>query len=339
MDVQTREGIFGGGAYGGGVFDGSNMGFGALGRTSESPMAFMGLGLSSSPTYTWQTGDTGTSVAKALTGNGNRWTELAAANPAHKCATYGFCAKAGDVVTLPASWVAATAAAPVAQAIPANDVAFLIDVVNSILYDWGMSAVPVATKLTPALCGGVEFIASQLNAGKKIASEQDADDLKGLWDDYESTFIATCGALKPWPAPTRTGTPAVPSQPSTGAPVCSVVFGTKAPVVAILQATMNDILVQDGYKPIPLSGEWDAITCGAMFALRGAWDPSGDPRLASLCPGGWQVPPACPKGVTPIVPTKDEDAPTKSSTATAWMLGGLLGTAALAGLYVSTRKI
>jgi hypothetical protein len=95
MDVQTREGIFGGGAYGGGVFDGGEMGFGALGASGT--------------TYIWKKGDTGSSVAKAFTGNANKWTELAAANPTHKCATYGFCANPGNEITLPASWGASSA--------------------------------------------------------------------------------------------------------------------------------------------------------------------------------------------------------------------------------------
>jgi len=102
MDVQTREGI-----YGGGVFDGSNMGFGAIGALSPSSV------------YTWKAGDTGSSVAKYFTGNANNWTQLAAANPAHKCTKYGFCAKVNDVVTLPSSWVAqAPAALPASSDTP-----------------------------------------------------------------------------------------------------------------------------------------------------------------------------------------------------------------------------
>jgi hypothetical protein len=71
-----------------------------------------GLGdLSPTPKYTWKSGDTGISVAKHFVDNGNRWTELAAENPKHKCASYGFCANPGNVVTLPPSWVAAAPAA------------------------------------------------------------------------------------------------------------------------------------------------------------------------------------------------------------------------------------
>lgn len=63
-----------------------------------------------------QAGDTGSSIAKALTGNANRWTELKAANPAvmkkasaADIAKYGFpMPYAGNVINLPAGWVTAT---------------------------------------------------------------------------------------------------------------------------------------------------------------------------------------------------------------------------------------
>lgn len=59
-----------------------------------------------------QAGDTGSSIAKAMTGNANRWTELKAVNPtimnARKAqvAKYGFPIYAGDKVNLPSSWTA-----------------------------------------------------------------------------------------------------------------------------------------------------------------------------------------------------------------------------------------
>jgi hypothetical protein len=43
MDVNTRGGLFGPGGYGGGIFDGSQMGFGGLGQ-SEQAAAGIGLG-------------------------------------------------------------------------------------------------------------------------------------------------------------------------------------------------------------------------------------------------------------------------------------------------------
>ncbi len=110
MDVQTREGIFGGGAYGGGVFDGSNMGFGALGGLGVFPSPSKYPGGYPTPTYTTKAGETGTTIAKDITGNGNRWNELVAANPETKDATYGMKFNPGKTLKLPASWVAAAGA-------------------------------------------------------------------------------------------------------------------------------------------------------------------------------------------------------------------------------------
>lgn len=42
--VRTRGGVFGSGGYGGGLFDGSNSGFGGLGATYEQAAAGVGLG-------------------------------------------------------------------------------------------------------------------------------------------------------------------------------------------------------------------------------------------------------------------------------------------------------
>jgi hypothetical protein len=107
MDVQTREGIFGGGAYGGGVFDGSNMGFGALGGLGVFPPPSKYPAGYPSPTYTAKAGETGTTIARDITGNGNRWTELVTANPETKDATIGMRFNPGKSLKLPTSWVAA----------------------------------------------------------------------------------------------------------------------------------------------------------------------------------------------------------------------------------------
>jgi hypothetical protein len=111
-DVQTREGIFGGGGYGGGLFDGTNMGFGGLGglgafpSPSKYPNGYPGA------TYTAKSGETGSSIAKDITGNPNRYSELVTANPETKNATYGMAFNPGKVLKLPVSWQATASAAP-----------------------------------------------------------------------------------------------------------------------------------------------------------------------------------------------------------------------------------
>ncbi len=71
-------------------------------------------------TYVVKSGDTGTSIAKKFTGDGNRWRELTTVNPtimnARKAAAakYGFPIYVGDVINLPASWAIAAPTASIA---------------------------------------------------------------------------------------------------------------------------------------------------------------------------------------------------------------------------------
>jgi hypothetical protein len=371
IQVHVRDGIFNGGGYGGGVFDGTTMGFGGLGASGcgdSSGCGISGLGLSATPTYKWQAGDTGTSVAKALTGNGSRWTELATANPSHKCTQYGFCAKAGDVVTLPASWV--SVAAPAAAVISADDVAFLVSVVNNMLFDMGLEPISGAiTQVNAQLCGAADFVAKQVKAGNQLLQAQDVADFMGLATQLGALMGTLCAPLAPWPAPAKSTSappPAPVPTPSVVNPFVAIwasaglnlaseaarlghdpclvrVSDAGSPVVSEMQRTMNALLQDNGFKPIPVNGNWDAQTCGALFALTGKWDP-----FISLCQiagredvGGWQVPAGCKSGVQPVAPTPvhpDEPVPgKKTGTTMAWMLGGLIGAAALTGLYVSMK--
>ena len=338
IQVHTRDGIFGPGGYGGGLFDGSNMGFGGLGSVEQAAAGIAGL---TSPTQ-WTIGpnEWPSTVSQAVVKSGSRWRELPAANPGMKVVTVNGQAnlspwKVGQVVNLPASWVP-TGASPSAT-IPANDVAFMIDVVNSILFDWGMSDVSAAANaVTASLCGAVEYIAQQIKSGAKVAQQQDAADFAELWSSYGAVVTATCATMKPWKAPVKTGASSTtaPPQAAPSQNPCLVTFGSSGAVVAEMQKTMNVVLVKNGYSTIPVSGTWDAATCGAMFALEGEWDPT-----IAMCPGGWQVPPGCPKGVTPVKPVKkDEPDASKSGTSMAWMVGGLVGAAALAAAYAMKKR-
>lgn len=69
-------------------------------------------------TYVIKAGDTGTSIAKAYTGNGNRWPELVTVNPGSKApAPIGFKANVDQRINIPASWPAGI---PVVSAPPAG---------------------------------------------------------------------------------------------------------------------------------------------------------------------------------------------------------------------------
>jgi hypothetical protein len=109
-------------------------GFGGVTRRAVSPLVRRTLhratgrdvGALDSAGTVWvvQPGDTGSKIAKACTGNANRWPELKASNPTWKkgwtqaqIATYGFPVRNGQRLTLPASWVKTT---PVAVAPPST---------------------------------------------------------------------------------------------------------------------------------------------------------------------------------------------------------------------------
>ena len=89
---------------------------------------------------------------------------------------------------------------------------------------------------------------------------------------------------------------------------------------------LNKLLDTNGYLPIPVTGKWDAASCGALYVLGGQFDPYID-----ACRGGyWSVPASCPQK---LLPTK-KPAPKALS---AGMVGfGIL--AALSAVVVVIAK-
>lgn len=378
IQVHTRGGVFGPGGYGGGIFDGSESGFGGYEQASAG---IGGLGVFPapskypngypSPTYTTKSGETGSSIALDITGSASNWTALANANPSKKCTTYGMCFGGGTVLTLPPTWVAGSASPPSSSGatIAKDDVAFLVDVVNSMLYDMGYAPISGAiTQVNASLCGAADFVAKQIQAGNKLLNAQDVSDFIGLAKQYGATMSALCQPVAPWPVPAKSTTVPTPS-PAPSPPAATNPFvaiwksagldlaseaarlghdpclvraaDAGSAVVAEMQQSMNVLLQKNGFKPIPVNGNWDGATCGALFALSGKWDP-----LISLCQiagrddvGGWQVPAGCKTGTQPVAPTPvDSETPTTTTKASmAWMVGGLLAAAAIAGV-VATKK-
>jgi len=97
-----------------------------------------------------EAGDTGSKIAKALTGDANRWTELRAVNPkvmargAAAIKKYGFPVYVGDLINLPTSWITVHTSpiAPNASAttvsIPGGDLAAQAQA-RTILVAWSKS--------------------------------------------------------------------------------------------------------------------------------------------------------------------------------------------------------
>lgn len=97
------------------------------------------------------------------------------------------------------------------------------------------------------------------------------------------------------------------------------------PHIAHFQEALNVHLVEQGYDAIPISSAWDALTCGANYAVRDtfAYDPSTNP----WCPYGtnFNFPYRCEKM---IVPEKKG-----ASRAGMFAVGGLVLAAGLGGAY------
>ncbi len=126
---------------------------------------------------------------------------------------------------------------------------------------------------------------------------------------------------------------------------CEFNYGDSHPQIALLQQQLNLALTTGGYNPIPVTGIYDAATCGAIFELRGTFDPTP----SQLCPQGWDVPFSCAQSVTPtkrsaqpptLTPTQPAPAPTKRKVSTAALIGGGALLAAVIGgaIYATKAK-
>jgi nucleoid-associated protein YgaU len=166
-------------------------------------------------TYIIKAGDTGTSIAKAYTGNGNRWPELVTVNPSTKDAKVGFKAYPGQRVNIPASWPAGIPVVSQAPSIASPPpVAHTYTVQNG---DTGMKVAHAFTgdsakwtellKANPSLKSAKYGIA--LYTGHKV-------NLPANWPEtpmHASTYTAPAAAVTQ-PVPLPAAPPAPPQLPA-----------------------------------------------------------------------------------------------------------------------------
>ena len=348
LQVHTRDGIFGPGGYGGGVFDGSNMGFGGMG-SAEAAWAIAGLGAFPSPskypngyptpTYTTVAGETGSSIAKDITGVSGNWTILANSNPSKKCAQYGMCFNAKTVLTLPPAWVAASAPPPKPPAVDSTTpivmgkyddrVLELQFALNTSLMARKMTTVPEDGIMTSTVCAAIKAVVADVKAGHFDTTIDGGLD-KSL-TEIGALVTNVCAVAPQAPAPVVH--PITPTPPAVTT-VCNFEYGDKHPQITSLQTQLNAALDKAGYLPISVTGTYDAPTCGAIFTLGGSFDPTPSQQ----CPNGWVVPLNCPSSTPPKKKGGGEAPPAKSSTSMAWMLGGVLGAAAIASVFAMKKK-
>lgn len=340
-NVNTRDGIFNGGGYGGGVFDGTTMGFGGLG-TADAQWAVAGLGKLTAPDK-WTIGpnEWPSTVSAAVVKSGSRWKELAFAGSGLKVVTVNGQQnlspwKVGQVVQLPASWVpSGSTATPVSH--PADTttpiligkyddrVLELQFALNSSLMARKSALVPEDGILTATACAAIKAVVADVKAGHFDTTVDGG--LDKILKEIGTLVASACPSVAAAPPPV-----VGPIAPTQAAAVCNFEYGDAHPQVSSLQSQLNSALDKAGYKPISVTGVYDAATCGAIFTLGGSFKAVA----SATCPSGWIVPLDCPDKSLPK--KKDEPGGTKTGTATAWMLGGLVGAAALAGLYFSKKR-
>lgn len=199
---------------------------------------------------------------------------------------------------------------------------------SEVLRPGGYKLIPEDGKLSVATCGAASDTASAASIGRiKVSST-----LQTLLN--HPGLLPACLPMKPWTFPTVATAPvaAGPSRSPALPPLnrdgeCVINFGQTYSEIGVLQQQLNDVLAQNGYKPIPITNRWDAATCGAMFELGGKFSP----RPSSACPHYYSVPLSCPTVTKPARPVIAPPAPVAKKTNLAVPLGiaALVGVAAL----------
>lgn len=114
---------------------------------------------------------------------------------------------------------------------------------------------------------------------------------------------------------------------SDGTCDCYVFEGDRGEHIAWLQKQLNAALDAEGYEPIEVTGVYDPATCGAIFELRGSFEPDY-PALCDNVEGEWVVPLECP----------DMVLPKKTSKASLFAIGGLVLAAGLGAAYWVSKR-
>lgn len=281
MDVRTRGGVFGPGGYGGGIFDGSGMGFGGLGCTETQSRALVGFGASVSvttennPPFVW------------LGKNDARVGKLEAA-------------------------------------------------LNRELQARGFKPLSVDNQLGPKVCGAIAWLGTLNDVD--FGANPDLAYLMQIFDEAKSLNVCK-GSTQP----TKVGETKPTPLPGVVDPSWTLPWAVYDAQTAEVQQALNQELDAHGYRSIGTDGKLGAGTCGAMKLAEDAWGKSYLTERGAGCQAftAPQKKTLAPEAVA--TPTPEEAASTstmrkKSSLSTAWVVGGLLGAAAIAGVYAMQKR-
>lgn len=189
--VRTRGGVFGSGGYGGGLFDGSNSGFGGLGATYEQAAA--GVGAIQDPTgQTWN----------------NTTYQACMGHQVQKCGAEGYAYKWSAAETnacIEAAQKGCIAAAKAAAtSLSKAQVIALQQAINAKLQQYNYCPIGVDGNLGPTTCGAAAWAAGVGAAGVTVPGAC------GTTVKVGSGFLKDCAPGTPPPEPEPVTPPAPP---------------------------------------------------------------------------------------------------------------------------------
>lgn len=211
--------------------------------------------------------------------------------------------------------------------------------VNKELVARGFKAIGTDGQFGPATCGAISWLAT-------VDPDFDANPDLGLVTLMVSPDGVNAGQMNPcksatYPTKVGGGVYKPPSTFSEQLPWC-------APDNRVLQVQvdLNNDLSAHGYDIAPTDGKMCAETCGAMKLAADLWGVDYLSAYGKNCQSftapSKKVVAAPPSSPSPVVSTGPSPTTSilpikKKSTSQAWMVGGLIGAAALAGLYAASK--
>jgi len=229
---------------------------------------------------------------------------------------------------------------------------------NDFLTQLGLPTVRDDGRMDAPTCGSLGWIVDQALSG---ALELEPAFIDWLGENADHLEAACAAIPEPWPQPVVMAPAAPPpaTTPVTSAAETPFIVQTDAPPPTIeqamqacrtvngqtlcdcyvnegdagahiqaLQTELNEKLTDAGYVTIPVTGVYDKQTCGAIFVLKGTYEPVY-PAVCDNPEGEWIVPLRC-DGM--ILPDK------KGGRASMFAIGGLVVAAAVAGGYALMKR-
>lgn len=203
----------------------------------------------------------------------------------------------------------------------------------------GRAKLPENGILDTRTCTGIKYLIAESKKGTVVQGVVDA------LREHGNAIGAACGTIGATQAvaPKQIAAPAhktlKPKRPANAPPLdasgrCRISYGRKYPEVAHIQRQLNVTLRKNSYEPIPVTSVWDARTCGAIFELRGKFDPVS----TADCPRAYAIALSCPQVIPPKKRVAPKPPPVKKAGVAAWALPAALATIVAGGGYLYAKK-